>query len=161
MAINFVQFTQWRQYFSQCMKFFCGPTTRGLRSSGAGAPVHWTAWTPGFYATVSLAAAHLSLQQNFNLLFNSIVATQCTESTAPEWQTCACKYNYVQLAIRWERTLTTMTYTGNQFYWQRSVHLAPKHKRMSRSTWTNLYLKLGCGQRTKEVTEHFINVTIN
>jgi len=31
--------------------FFCGPLLGCPRSSGA--PVHWTAWTPGSYATAS------------------------------------------------------------------------------------------------------------
>ena len=30
-------------------KKICGPTTRGPKELGA--PVHWTAWIPGFYAT--------------------------------------------------------------------------------------------------------------
>ena len=41
-------------------KTFCGPTTQGPRRSGA--PVRWTAWNPGFYATVRKCLILLSFR---------------------------------------------------------------------------------------------------
>ena len=40
----------WWWWYYSCVKNFVAPLLGAPRSSGA--PVHWTAWTPGFYATL-------------------------------------------------------------------------------------------------------------